>query len=108
MDGAVSAGAEVDSAPSVLRLVVGLGNPGAEYVATRHNLGFLVVEELASRRGISFSRQECGALVSGPAPGEAPMLLAKPQTYMNRSGYSVRCLAERYEVRLAHILVQNI
>jgi PTH1 family peptidyl-tRNA hydrolase len=105
MEGAVSTGAEVDSAPSVLRLIVGLGNPGAEYAGTRHNAGFRVVEELASRRGLSTVREECGAALAGPAAGDPPFLLAKPQTYMNRSGYSVRCLAERYDVAPAHILV---
>jgi PTH1 family peptidyl-tRNA hydrolase len=105
MEGVASTGAEADSAPSLLRLVLGLGNPGVEYAATRHNAGFRVVEELASRRGIAFSGEECGALVAGPVAGDPPLLLAKPQTYMNRSGYAARCLVERHAVMPAHVLV---
>ncbi|MFP3939614.1 MAG: aminoacyl-tRNA hydrolase [Acidobacteriota bacterium] len=75
-----------------LRVVVGLGNPGARYRETRHNLGFRVVELLARRRSVELSRLECNALVAG-AGG---VLLVLPQTYMNRSGYAVRCLAERH------------
>src|SRR5262245_47568411 len=78
-------------------LILGLGNPGPEYRETRHNVGFRVVEELARRRGVEFpgaARAECGALVAA-APGPGPGLtLAQPQTYMNRSGYAARCLAE--------------
>lgn len=75
-----------------LRVVVGLGNPGARYRETRHNLGFRVVELLARRRSVELSRLECNALVA-EAGG---ILLVLPQTYMNRSGYAVRCLAERH------------
>jgi PTH1 family peptidyl-tRNA hydrolase len=73
------------------KLVVGLGNPGERYTATRHNVGFRVVEELARRRGLALSALECSALV---AAGDG-FLLAQPQTYMNRSGYAVHCLVER-------------
>ena len=83
------------------RLIVGLGNPGQVYAETRHNLGFKVVARLARRWKTALGRLECNALV-----GEATeVLLAAPQTYMNRSGYAVRCLVEGRGVEPADILV---
>jgi len=83
------------------RLIVGLGNPGREYENTRHNLGFRVVTRLASRWDVSLGRLECNALL-----GESTeALLAAPQTYMNRSGYAVRCLVEGRGFQPADILV---
>ena len=83
------------------RLILGLGNPGERYAPTRHNLGFRVVDEMARRRGVRIAGEECAALV-----GEATeLLLAKPQTYMNRSGYAARCLVERHGLVPAGVLV---
>lgn len=84
-------------------LVAGLGNPGEQYAATPHNLGFLVVDRLAARYGIRMSRKECQALVgqgvfSDPKHGDKPVLLAQPQTFMNLSGLAVRPLLEKYEI----------
>jgi PTH1 family peptidyl-tRNA hydrolase len=84
-----------------VRLIVGLGNPGERYRLTRHNLGFLVVEELARRRGSRFDRLECNSLVAI----EPSLVLARPQTYMNRSGYALRCLAEKRDLKGEDILV---
>lgn len=84
-----------------LRLIAGLGNPGRRYVGTRHNVGFRVVETLAARRSTRFDREECNALV---ASGES-LLIAKPLTYMNRSGYALRCLLERHDLRPENVLV---
>lgn len=81
-----------------MRLIVGLGNPGPEYQWTPHNLGFLAVDELATRSGIRVERPEGKALVGlGKVAGEE-VILAKPQTYMNLSGISVRDLLEKYEL----------
>jgi len=81
-----------------MRLIVGLGNPGPEYQWTPHNLGFLAVDELANRAGIRVERPEAKALVGlGKLAGEE-IILAKPQTYMNLSGISVRELLEKYEL----------
>jgi peptidyl-tRNA hydrolase, PTH1 family len=81
-----------------MRLIVGLGNPGPEYQWTPHNLGFLAVDELANRGGIRVERLEAKALVGlGKLAGEE-VILAKPQTYMNLSGLSVRDLLEKYEL----------
>ena len=81
-----------------MRLIVGLGNPDPEYQWTPHNLGFLAVDELANRGSIRVERPEGKALVGrGKLAGEE-VLLAKPQTYMNLSGISVRELLEKYEL----------
>jgi len=82
-------------------LILGLGNPGPEYAATRHNVGFRVVEELARRRGLALDRLECNARLAEAAE----LLLAQPQTYMNRSGYAARCLLETRQLDPAAILV---
>ena len=88
-----------------MRLIVGLGNPGPEYQWTPHNLGFLTVDEIANRNGIRVERPEAKALVGlGKVAGEE-VILAKPQTYMNLSGISVRQLMEKYELEPAEMLV---
>lgn len=93
-----------------MRLILGLGNPGEEYRDTRHNVGFRVVEELARRWQIPVDRLECNSLVGRAAAGEGDMppadvLLAKPQTYMNRSGYAARCFVESHEIDPSAVLV---
>jgi peptidyl-tRNA hydrolase, PTH1 family len=88
-----------------MRLIVGLGNPDPEYQWTPHNLGFLAVDELANRSGIRVERPEGKALVGrGKIAGEEVML-AKPQTYMNLSGISVRDLLGKYELEVDDLLV---
>jgi len=87
-----------------MRLIVGLGNPGPEYQWTPHNLGFLAVDELANRGGIRVERPEAKALVGrGRLAGEE-VILAKPLTYMNLSGISVRDLLEKYELAPENLL----
>ena len=93
---------EVHPGPTAAtRLVLGLGNPGEEYRSTRHNVGFRVVEELARRRGLAFTGAECRSRL---AEGD-DLLLVQPQTYMNRSGYALRCLLERRELEPEAVLV---
>jgi PTH1 family peptidyl-tRNA hydrolase len=88
-----------------MRLIVGLGNPDPEYQWTPHNLGFMAVDELADRGSIRVERPEGKALVGrGKLAGEE-ILLAKPQTYMNLSGVSVRELLAKYELEPADLLV---
>jgi peptidyl-tRNA hydrolase, PTH1 family len=88
-----------------MRLIVGLGNPDPEYQWTPHNLGFMAVDELANRSGIRVGRPEGKALVGrGKIAGEE-VVLAKPQTYMNLSGISVRELLAKYELELSDLLV---
>jgi PTH1 family peptidyl-tRNA hydrolase len=73
-------------------VIVGLGNPGPRYERTRHNAGFLLVGELAAAHGIAIRQERHGALVGDGGIGAHRCLLALPQTYMNRSGDSVRRL----------------
>jgi peptidyl-tRNA hydrolase, PTH1 family len=81
-----------------MRLIVGLGNPGPEYQWTPHNLGFLAIDEIANRAEIRVERPEGKALVGlGKVAGEE-VVLAKPLTYMNLSGISVRELLGKYEL----------
>jgi PTH1 family peptidyl-tRNA hydrolase len=86
-------------------LVAGLGNPGEEYAATPHNIGFLVVDRLAARHGIRLTRKECQAFIGQGNIGGKSVLLAKPQTYMNLSGVAIKPLMERNEVSAADLLL---
>jgi PTH1 family peptidyl-tRNA hydrolase len=81
-----------------MRLVVGLGNPGEEYANSPHNLGFMVVDRLAEETSIRVNRRDSRALVGlGEISGE-PVMLAKPQTFMNLSGTSLKPLMEKHEL----------
>lgn len=82
------------------KVILGLGNPGERYRDTRHNVGFLVVDELARRRGLRLDREECGSFVGGQE-----IILAQPQTYMNRSGWAARCLVEAHGLDPSDVLV---
>jgi PTH1 family peptidyl-tRNA hydrolase len=88
-----------------MKLIVGLGNPGAEYDFTRHNLGFMLVDLLAERAGCRVTRPEDQALVGRGRLAGVEVALAKPQTYMNLSGDSVRALASRYEAKPDDLVV---
>ena len=89
-----------------LRLIVGLGNPGADYVDTRHNAGFWLIDEIAADQGLSFrfekrfNADECKFRAHG-----RDVFLLKPQTFMNRSGQSVAALARYYKILPEEILV---
>jgi PTH1 family peptidyl-tRNA hydrolase len=88
-----------------MRLIVGLGNPGAEYEWTPHNMGFLAVDGIAERAGIRITRPEAKSYVGrGKFAGEE-VILAKPQTMMNLSGVAVRILLEKYECDPAEMIV---
>jgi PTH1 family peptidyl-tRNA hydrolase len=82
-----------------VKLIVGLGNPGDEYELTPHNMGFLVADRIASERGVEIRNRQCRALTARIQVGDEPVLLAKPETYMNLSGLSVRELVAEYEVK---------
>ncbi len=88
-----------------MRLIVGLGNPGAEYESTPHNLGFLVIDRVAERNAIRVSRKDSQAIVGqGQIAGQSVML-AKPQTFMNLSGAAVKRLLDKNEVQPPDVLV---
>jgi peptidyl-tRNA hydrolase, PTH1 family len=82
-----------------MRLVVGLGNPGAQYAWTRHNLGFMLIDWLARESGAQVKRSECRALVGRAEIEGERVELVKPQTYMNLSGEAVACLVAKHELR---------
>jgi PTH1 family peptidyl-tRNA hydrolase len=87
-------------------LIVGLGNPGPEYEWTRHNCGFLVLDELARRAGRTIRAPECQALTARVTIGQQEALLVKPQTYMNLSGSAVAALKKKHEIQsLSSVLV---
>jgi peptidyl-tRNA hydrolase, PTH1 family len=76
--------------------IIGLGNPGAEYERTRHNLGFMLVDMLAREAGAQVKRKECRALVGRTELEGQKVELVKPQTYMNLSGEAVACLLGKH------------
>ena len=89
-----------------IRLIVGLGNPGAEYEQTRHNAGFWLVDNLANDRGTGLARESrFQALVGRTTLKNNEVWLLEPQTFMNRSGQSVGALANFYKISAAEILV---
>jgi PTH1 family peptidyl-tRNA hydrolase len=78
-------------------LIVGLGNPGSDYAATRHNLGFMLIDKLAADERIVVKRRECNSLVGQGEIEGVVTKLAKPQTFMNLSGVAVSCLLRKVQ-----------
>jgi peptidyl-tRNA hydrolase, PTH1 family len=88
--------------PSQIRLVAGLGNPGPEYAGTRHNIGFMMIDHLAAQLGSNWEKStKWEALTSK----HGHTLLAKPMSFMNRSGYPLVALAQFYKIAAPEILV---
>lgn len=90
---------------TVAFLVVGLGNPGKEYLYTRHNTGFLTLDYIAERLSVTVNRAKFNALTADAVIGGNRVLLIKPQTYMNESGVAVRQAADFYKIPTEHIIV---
>ncbi|WP_027092141.1 aminoacyl-tRNA hydrolase [Cohnella thermotolerans] len=88
-----------------MRWIVGLGNPGSDYESTRHNAGFMVVDELARRWNISVNQNKCKALIGEARVGGEKVALIKPMTYMNLSGESVRAFMDYYKAKLEDMIV---
>ncbi|XP_068637122.1 chloroplastic group IIB intron splicing facilitator CRS2, chloroplastic-like [Aristolochia californica] len=86
-------------------LIVGLGNPGNKYYGTRHNVGFEMIDQISQAEGISLNTIQSKSLIGIGSIGQVPILLAKPQAYMNFSGEAVGPLAFYYQVPLRHILL---
>jgi PTH1 family peptidyl-tRNA hydrolase len=82
-----------------VKLIVGLGNPGPQYVFTPHNLGFLTIDRIASDRDLEVRNRQCRALTARMQIGNEQVLLAKPETFMNLSGLSVRELLAEHQLR---------
>jgi len=88
-----------------VKLLVGLGNPGGEYAGTRHNVGFMVISRMAAEIGVRANKSAHGALIGEGRFGGGRIILAQPQTYMNRSGTAVYALIRAYHLDLADVLV---
>ncbi len=88
-----------------MKLVVGLGNPGEKYQRTRHNLGFFVIDQLARQKNISIDRKICNALIGEGLSNGEKLILAKPQTFMNRSGIAVQALLDEFSGSAEDLLV---
>ncbi|HSH01792.1 MAG TPA: aminoacyl-tRNA hydrolase [Anaerolineae bacterium] len=86
-------------------LLVGLGNPGREYRLNRHNIGFIFIDRLAEQSGIRVSRVQQQAIIGQGKWKGAGVILAKPQTFMNRSGDSVAALARFFKIPNENVLV---
>lgn len=92
-----------DSAPT--HIIAGLGNPGREYERTRHNAGFLALDYLADKLGVSCTRAKFNALCTNAKLGKYSVLMMKPQTFMNLSGEAIRAAADFYKIPPENILV---
>lgn len=88
-----------------MKLIVGLGNPGKKYEKTRHNTGFMVVDRVADQCQITISQNKFNALIAQTTIGSIPVLLMKPQTYMNLSGEAVIAASKFYKIQPEDILV---
>jgi len=82
-----------------VKLIVGLGNPGIEYQFTPHNVGFLAIDRIASKLGVEVRNRQCRAQTARTVLADQMVLLAKPETFMNLSGVSVRELVKEYEAQ---------
>src|SRR2546425_6984472 len=89
----------------LMRVIVGLGNPGLEYCKTRHNLGFWVVDRLAERWGARLSRRAFLSVVGEVQWRDEKILLVQPQTYMNRTGEAVASIRDFYHLALCDFVV---
>lgn len=88
-----------------MKLIIGLGNPGREYAEDRHNTGFMTVDRLAARLRVRFNQKRAQSQVATAAVDGERIALAKPQTYMNLSGESVRRLMAELGAKLEDVLV---
>ena len=88
-----------------MKLIVGLGNPGAQYKGTRHNIGFAVIDEIARRAAIGFESAPAEAVIAKWRRPEGGALLAKPLTFMNLSGQAVGEIARYFKVDLPDVLI---
>ncbi len=88
-----------------MKLIVGLGNPEDKYKNTFHNLGFMAVDKVADKLNVEFTKQKCRAIIAETRVGKEKVIIAKPQTYMNLSGESVRELLSFFKINLSDLIV---
>jgi PTH1 family peptidyl-tRNA hydrolase len=95
---------KADTTP-VSFIIAGLGNPGAQYDKTRHNVGFVAIDYIAEKLGVRIDRAKFHALTAEAKIGEVRVLLMKPQTFMNNSGVAIGEAASFYKIPPEHVLV---
>ena len=95
---------QADTTP-VSYIIAGLGNPGAQYAKTRHNVGFVAIDYIAERLDVSIDRAKFHALVAEAKIGNVRVLLMKPETYMNNSGVAIGEAASFYKISPDHVIV---
>ena len=88
-----------------MKMIAGLGNPGLEYMVSRHNCGFMTIDQLSHELGAAREKREKNSLTRQAGLGAHKLLLVKPQTFMNNSGFAVAALKHYYRLELADILV---
>lgn len=88
-----------------MKLIIGLGNPGKKYEKTKHNIGFLALDEIARKHGMAFSKTKFNSIYAKGNIGTEKVVLIKPQTYMNLSGESVRPWVDFYNLTVEDIVV---
>ena len=88
-----------------MKLIVGLGNPGREYENTRHNIGFMFIDEYAKQKGVEINKKKFNGLYIDFINNGEKTILLKPQTYMNLSGESVRGFVEFFKIKIEDILI---
>ena len=91
--------------PKLMKIIVGLGNPGKAYARNRHNIGFQCLNDFARLHSIHFFHRQCQARVGIGKLSDEKLLLARPGTFMNLSGKSVACLVRKHKIALADLLV---
>jgi PTH1 family peptidyl-tRNA hydrolase len=94
-----------ENTKSNVYLVAGLGNPGREYQSNRHDIGFMLVNRLAERLVVTFSRMQSSALVTKADYRRKRLIMAKPQTYMNLSGQAVSALVHFFKLPLENVII---
>ncbi|MBR5341420.1 MAG: aminoacyl-tRNA hydrolase [Erysipelotrichaceae bacterium] len=88
-----------------MKLIVGLGNPGNEYVKTRHNAGFLLIDRLCEKLNLELDKKKCKAIYGIYRLNGEKIVIAKPQTYMNLSGEAVKSLMKFYDIPVEDLIV---
>ena len=88
-----------------VRLIVGMGNPGAKYAGNRHNIGFMCIDRFAQDNSLSFTRRSSHAKIAEGRIAGHDIVLAKPQTFMNNSGVSVGGLVRKFKVKFENLIV---
>ncbi|MFS7261207.1 aminoacyl-tRNA hydrolase [Carnobacterium divergens] len=88
-----------------MKMIVGLGNPGAKYTGTKHNIGFITMDELAFQEGLTFNKSKFEAVYAEAFIGTEKVILVKPQTFMNDSGRSVRPLMDYFNLGIDDLVV---